>query len=205
MVGGAPRYLIVDDFLPAPVVAQLLGHALAHEADFVPTGVAREGSDVVDRQDRQSLRCCTGLGPIKSAFVDSIHARFAEFGAATGLSPFALAETETELTAHGDGHFYNLHVDSFTQANRAAQATDRMLSSVFYFHGAPQGFSGGELALHPFGGGEPVLIEPRHNRLVLFASISPHAVRPIVCPSGTFADSRFAVNCWLHRAKPRVQ
>jgi SM-20-related protein len=44
-----------------------------------------------------------------------------------------------------------------------------------------------------------VEIEPANDRLVFFPSWFPHEVLPVVCPSGRFEDSRFAVNFWIYR------
>jgi Rps23 Pro-64 3,4-dihydroxylase Tpa1-like proline 4-hydroxylase len=45
------------------------------------------------------------------------------------------------------------------------------------------------------------VLEPRNNRLIAFPSFVPHEVRRVACPSGEFADSRFAINVWLSRAR----
>jgi Rps23 Pro-64 3,4-dihydroxylase Tpa1-like proline 4-hydroxylase len=41
-------------------------------------------------------------------------------------------------------------------------------------------------------------VEPLHNSLVVFPAWLPHEVLKVSCPSGRFADSRFAINCWFH-------
>ena len=41
---------------------------------------------------------------------------------------------------------------------------------------------------------------PQANRLVVFPSEEFHEAMPVRCPSHAFADSRFAVTTWLHRA-----
>jgi SM-20-related protein len=46
-----------------------------------------------------------------------------------------------------------------------------------------------------------VAVEPEHNRLVAFPAFVPHEVVPISCPGNAFADRRFSINCWLHRAR----
>jgi hypothetical protein len=43
-------------------------------------------------------------------------------------------------------------------------------------------------------------IEPEYDTLVFFPSWSPHEVLPVHVPSGRFMDSRFDINCWIHRA-----
>jgi Rps23 Pro-64 3,4-dihydroxylase Tpa1-like proline 4-hydroxylase len=199
----AAPHLVIDNFLPEPQRVALLAHALRSEAAFVPAGEAIDGAPVTG-QGRIALRCALGLGDLRGSFEAAVHARFAEVCAAIGVAPFPLAHTETELVAHGDGGHFDLHHDTLTQRNRADFATDRVVSSVYYLHKEPHAFSGGELAIHPFGQGEPILIEPRGNRLVLFAAIAPHAVRAVNCPGAAFADWRFSVNCWLHRARPAV-
>ena len=36
------------------------------------------------------------------------------------------------------------------------------------------------------------------NRVVFFPSLLEHEVMEVTCPSGHFADSRFAINGWVH-------
>lgn len=196
----APKYAIIDHFLPDCLHAALLAYALANPAKFKPTSVRRAEAGVIDPGVRQSLRCADKLGPHEAAFSAQIHARLPDLCAAIGIAPVDVTETELELAAHGDGGFYKVHFDTFTQEARAAARTDRVVSAVYYFHRQPKGFSGGDLQLHRFGGGLADRVEPRDNRLLAFASIAPHEVLPIACPSGEFADYRFAINCWLHRA-----
>ena len=76
----------------------------------------------------------------------------------------------------------------------------RALSGVYYLHRAPKGFSGGALRFYAIGDANRFVdVEPVHNSLLVFPSWAPHEVMPISCPTGAFMDSRFAVNCWLHR------
>lgn len=83
-----------------------------------------------------------------------------------------------------------------------------MLSAVYYFHALPKGFSGGQLRLFRFGADHTaaqselanhVDLEPVRNSLIAFPSWAYHEVRPVSCPSGDFADFRFALNCWYCR------
>ena len=128
----------------------------------------------------------------------------------TGPPPTSL---QLELAAHGDGAFFAPHLDipvgSERQPLGASEGEDRIISAVYYFYSEPKGFTGGELRLLPLGplpeGAQPeptghTDIEPVRNSLVAFASWFPHEVRPIRCPSGRFADFRFALNCWYCRA-----
>jgi hypothetical protein len=83
---------------------------------------------------------------------------------------------------------------------RPGMTNYRVISAVYYFHRLPKSFSGGVLRIHPIGG-EPasfVDIEPANDKLIFFPSWVPHEVMPVVCPSGRFEDSRFALNCWVY-------
>jgi hypothetical protein len=44
-----------------------------------------------------------------------------------------------------------------------------------------------------------VEVEPNNDMLVFFPAWFPHEVMPVECLSGRFEDSRFAINCWIHR------
>jgi SM-20-related protein len=64
--------------------------------------------------------------------------------------------------------------------------------------------AGGALRLYAIGGEADqkfVDIEPLRNSLLMFPSWAPHEVMPVSCPSKRFIDSRFAINCWVHRKK----
>ncbi|MFM5916878.1 MAG: 2OG-Fe(II) oxygenase [Novosphingobium sp.] len=197
----APKCLIIDPFLGDDLHDALLAFALGEQDAFKPTTIRRGKDGVEDQAVRQSLRRQGGLGPFEGPFTAAVHARLPELCRALGVSPFEIAKTELELAAHGDGGFYKVHLDTFTQDARLAADTDRAISAVYYFHRQPKGFVGGDLQMHRFGGGLAERIEPADNRLAAFASIAPHEVLPIKCPSGRFEDYRFAVNCWLHRSR----
>jgi Rps23 Pro-64 3,4-dihydroxylase Tpa1-like proline 4-hydroxylase len=195
------RHLVIDQFLPPDLHDAVLAHALGNAARFAPSEVRPGARGYIDPDIRRSLVLDIGLGALEGAFQAAIAAQLDELCAGAGIAPFAIARSECELAAHGDGHFFRIHHDTLVEQGRTSTNTDRVLSLVYYFHRQPPGFSAGELAVYPFGGGEPVLIEPRDNRLVAFAAMTPHEVLPVRCPSGQFEDYRFAINCWLHRAR----
>jgi predicted 2-oxoglutarate/Fe(II)-dependent dioxygenase YbiX len=195
------KHLVIDDFLPAEDHAALLAFALANEAHFAPSEVRRGTQGYHAPDTRKSLLCGAPLGGLKDRFRAAILARNDELFAATGTPPFAVARCEIELAVHRDGCFFAGHQDTFTEESRAGTHSDRLVSAVWYFHAEPRRFSGGELAIYPFGEGEPDLIEPRDNRLVVFPSVAFHEVLPISCPGDAFADARFSINCWLRRAR----
>ena len=203
MAALIPRHAEIERFLTEDLAEAILAHAIAHEADFVPSQVVRAGHQAADATDRQSLRLPAGLGPHAAAFREAVLARLGDLCAASGLAPFEAADCELELAAHGDGAFYRPHVDTRTDAAAREEGLVRTLTLVWYAHRRPAGFTGGELAIYPFGGSEQpcAAITPHHNLLVAFASIVPHSVEPVACPSGRFTDYRFAVNCWVRRRR----
>lgn len=197
-----PPHEVIDGFLPADLHHGLLAHALAHEADFVPTEVMQAGADHYEPGVRHSFTCNGGLGTLRDAYRTAVSAQAEALLAALGIPPCSLEPVELQLVAHRQGSFFRPHIDTFTQANRAGQKSDRVLTMVYYLHTQPRRFTGGEIALYPFGPGEPLLIEPCDNRLIAFPSFALHEVKPIATPDGDrFEDARFAVNCWLHRER----
>jgi SM-20-related protein len=195
-----PKYLVIDDFLPAAFHAELLAYALASQSEFAASEVIGGGTSVVDTSLRQSQICRKGLGPHKAAFKAAIRAKFEELPATLGMTSFTVSRIETQLIAHGDGAFYKRHIDTRVGTSRKSEITDRVLSMVYYFHQEPKRFSGGEIALCAFGpSNERIEIAPAQNRLVAFPSFVAHEVKQVSCPSKEYADSRFAINCWLHK------
>ena len=199
---GKFKFLIIDDFMPGSFVSDLLEYSLQHQASFVPTQVKHKGHDHTSYDKRISQVCSIGLGPFEEAFSGAIQGHLAQFFQALGVPPFAIACTELELVAHGDGGMFVPHLDTATDAHGRGDSTVRVLSAVYYFHRMPKHFTGGELVIHPIRNDAAIeVLQPVANRLVVFPSFAPHEVRKILCPSKDFADSRFSINCWLRRAR----
>ena len=196
-----PPHMVVKDAFGADMVDRLLAFAVACEAAFSDTRIGKQAK--VEKAVRSS-RVCTHFGPLQQELEEQFIGRMAAAVSALGLSAFALDSLSMELVAHGDGDFYNCHIDTFVGAGRPD--TDRVLTGVYYFHGRPRAFDGGELRLFsilpPEKGGTYVDIEPLNDSLLLFPAWVPHEVRRISCPGGGFAQSRFAINCWYRRQQP---
>jgi SM-20-related protein len=195
-----PPYLVLQDFLAEDNVAALLDYTLAREQTFQPTRVGRFEGGVSNPDVRVSLgmREFGEFGPILRSKLLAI---VPDIVAQLQATPVAKPRIELELVAHNDGAFYKRHIDTQTAAERK---DIRVISGVYYFHVEPKAFTGGALRLYAIGdqsGGTFVDIEPAQNTLLVFPSWAPHEVMPIRCPSGRFADSRFAINCWVHRSK----
>lgn len=194
-----PPYLVLRNFLDESTVAGLLDYALANEAVFKPTGVGRDRERVVKTHVRRSVSI-RDLGPFKPILKSKVLALVPDMVVRLRTTPVEAPRLELELVAHNEGAFYKRHIDTQTASDHKLL---RVLSGVYYFHAEPKAFSGGALRLYAIGGADApfVDIEPERNSLLVFPAWAPHEVMPISCPSGRFADSRFAVNCWVHKAK----
>lgn len=191
-------HLRIADFLNAEAHAALLAWTLQSESRFVPAQLA---GGLVKPEVRRAL-VLRDLGPLAAVFDARLREEAPRWAAALRSTPFTTTEVELELAAHNDGAHFTLHSDTYSRAEVARG--DRMLSAVYYFHRQPRRFEGGALRLHRLGAepGDPGLdIAPDDNSLVVFPSWGPHEVMPVRCPSGAFADARFAVNCWIYRAR----
>lgn len=194
----------IDGFMGQAMVARLLDLALARQAEFVATKVGNGSKRSVNPAIRTSL-LLRDFGDLRAELVTRFSAILDEAVQALRLSPIRLHSLELELVAHGDGAFYSEHIDTFT--GQADAVSDRALSGVYYFHRQPKGFSGGELRLYAIapngvnGVRQFIDIPPGPDTFVLFPAWAPHEVRPVCCPSGAFADSRFAINCWYRNRR----
>jgi Rps23 Pro-64 3,4-dihydroxylase Tpa1-like proline 4-hydroxylase len=189
--------VVIDDFLPAGLHDDLLAYALAQEGGFAPAAVRR---GAVDYSGRRRAWTRPDLGDLREPFREAIVRRLPQLFAGLGMESFQPALIEFELSAHRDGDFFRPHVDTYVRKQGGEGDTDRVVTAVYYFHAQPRGFTGGEFAIHPFGEGEPVVVEPKDNRLLAIPAFAIHEVRPIACPGNAFRSARFAVNVWLNRA-----
>lgn len=197
-----PKYCLIDDFLEPELLDRLRAHVVASEDSFKPTKVRDSGSSVRNDAARLSSKCALGLGSLKAIFADRLAQIAPRLFTELGVPPAPIADVETELVAHRDGAFFGPHIDTFVAADRTGEATDRLISTVFYFAFAGASFSGGELAIYPFASGSPpATVEPRNNRLVAFPSFVLHEVRRVSIPGNDFRDARFSINAWLHRSR----
>ena len=192
-----PRFMVVDDFLSAQEHDELLAYALVCEPQFQKGTVTTYEPDV-----RQNL--------VILNFGDSMHSRLLESRLLTwfpliartlDVPVFPLAQVESQLTAATDGYYFKKHSDE-------APEIPRVLTCLYYLHREPRGFAGGDLRLYDCieedggraGADTFTAVTPKANRLVVFPSDEFHEAMPVRCPSRAFADSRFAVTTWLHRA-----
>ena len=192
-------------FLPHRVIAgwlgeeqaeSLLSYAVSAEARFKPTKVSDNGKRHYDPTVRQS-RVLKDLGPFADLLRDKALALQPDLETAFGMARTSTKSTQIELVAHGDGGFYQSHIDTFT-GSEFTPGESRRLSLVYYLHRRPRRFAGGRLRLFDLVGQQTIDIEPAHDSLLAFPSFACHEVELVTCPGGSFADSRFAVNIWLN-------
>src|SRR5260370_150857 len=102
-----------------------------------------------------------------------------------GYKRFTPGRIELQATASNDGDYFRLHQDGGPDDTRE-------ITFVYFLHGEPRPFSGGELRIRSS------TVEPHGDTIVLFPSSYVHEVMPVRVPSGAFVDSRFTVNGWIH-------
>ena len=200
-------HLIFRNVLGADYVRSLLKYVIDRQADFQTGDMHNRltGERFVDPK----MRIASYLNDL-GAFGDPIRV-LVDAVAAPALKALNLIEPAVEpkeflITAYPDGGYIGEHIDTQTGPRRV-----RILSCVYYFAATPHRFSGGQLRLYGFpqrsaAGTEssrPPFVElaPETDSLIFFPSWLRHEVLPVRVPSGAWADSRFTINCWIHRAE----
>jgi Rps23 Pro-64 3,4-dihydroxylase Tpa1-like proline 4-hydroxylase len=194
---------VLDEFLAPQELETLTRFTLEHEAEFraselyspsAENGVInysyRRSRVLMDLADQQEMI----LGRIKSVLPQVLEK--------LGMDDFPITDVEVQITASNDGDFFLLHDDNGSEGVSA-----RRLTFVYFFHGEPRQFEGGELRIHDshLKEGEYVsdgtfeTIVPQQNRIVFFPCELQHEITTVNCPSQLFADSRFTLNGWLRR------
>lgn len=176
---------------------------LSKKADFVSSSL--RGGTVNEAVRKSSL--LYDLGPLKKVFKERVRNDLPEWIKTMRATSFPFQGSELEIVAHNDGAHFRFHTDTGINYLHDGRSR-RVLSGVYYFNREPKAFTGGQLRLFPigtrsedvYGDKEPecVVIEPEQNSFAIFPSWAPHDVARVTCESKAFADSRFAVNCWMH-------
>jgi SM-20-related protein len=195
-----PPYHIIENFFGQALIDQLIDYVLENQGRFEESTVgSSEGR--IDQEVRVSS-ILRDFGPLKAEVKSLFKAAFPVALEQLRMPDFELYGTEREIVAHGNGAFYNRHIDTFTGAG---EFSVRALTAVYYFHAQPKKFQGGEIRLLPLRNSEVdsayLDIDPINDRLLLFPSWVPHQVMPVITESVDFKDSRFAINCWYHKLR----
>ena len=197
-----PPFSVYRGFLNSTAHARLLAWAIENEAKFE---VSLVSGGRHDPSIRTSL-CVSDFGPLMAVFRQRLLDLAPTLIRDLQVTPFEPSRVELEMVANNEGAFFKRHIDTFTGNRR--QASDRMLSAVYYFHAEPKAFAGGVLRLYSLDTkaheGTFIDVQPEQNMLLAFPSWWAHEVLPVSCPSGRFSNSRFNVNCWVHRHSNRT-
>jgi len=187
---------VIADFLPDDEWQSLLGQVLASEARFRPSGTHDARADY-----RQSLVLNPPVDLVRPV-VDRVRSLMPQVLPVLRVSPIVVGAVEAQITASVDGSFFGVHTDA------GRDVPKRHLTYVYYFNRAPKGFTGGELRVYDdvvrngkLARAESFqMIDPVHNRIVLFWAKTMHEVMPVRVPARAFADARFTVNGWINAA-----
>lgn len=200
-----PRYLCIDELLGKEEHARLLAYALSREADFGSSSVIdAAGKFTVDEQFRRSATLHE-LEEVWALFEAPLRRLLPLVRRELGITWFPLGRIECQMAAHRQGDFFCRHND-----DGDALVADRRVTCVYYFHGQPKRFSGGDLKLYDrlvrggrveVGPGHVVVV-PEDNTAVFFASSTPHEVCPVSQASADFAASRFSITVWFRIGTP---
>lgn len=195
-------YVTLEGFL-RDAQQGLLEYAVAHEQEFSAATIVDDehGELVIDERLRRA-RVLTDLGDFRPKFEERLREALSPVLSQLKMEPFPVGEIEIQLTASGDGDFFRMHKDGDDQSTRE-------LSFVYFFHSEPRRYSGGELRIFDAevvdGREVPTdrsqILSPRQDVVVFFPSSNEHELLPVRVPSKSFADSRFTVNGWIHRAQ----
>jgi Rps23 Pro-64 3,4-dihydroxylase Tpa1-like proline 4-hydroxylase len=183
-----------DKFLSIEDKNSLLEFARSRASDFQPTSVTTNSPQYPDH--RNSLV----LYDVPDWMRDRVLALVPDVLNELNYPPFPISRVEAQLTAHNDNNYYKIHND-----NGCDQTNGRKLTFVYYFYQEPKRFTGGNLIIYgtKIQQNRPIktklfqVFEPVNNNIVFFLSSYLHEVRPVVCPSKAFEDSRFTVNGWI--------
>ncbi len=198
-VSAQPSYVRIEGFLTPAENEQILKYAVEHGDQFEAASVTTNDPDyriarVLHRIDESKWR---------NIVVNRLKVHLPHILKSLNLSEFPIQKIEIQLTASNDGDYFKVHSDS----GNGEEGT-RHLTFVYYLHRERKRFNGGELLLYSdnqsdadAGHSHPAeVIEPTNNVLVAFPSWTKHEVAVVRSASGEFADSKFTVNGWLHKA-----
>ena len=195
-------HVVLPGFLGTEMTQDLLLYVDERRAAFRPATIYGRHSEKarLDLRARNCLRLAD-MGPFKLLIKRAVERVLPDAIAALGILGVHAKIREIEMCAYGDATLFGPHIDTLKTGPQ------RIVSCVYYFFHEPRGFSGGELRFHGWQSLSPakepewmtIDVEPQCDSLTIFPSWLRHEVRPIVCPSGTWRDYRFAINCWGYR------
>jgi len=212
----APHF-IIDNFLSTIMAKQFLEESVKYKDKFIPADVGNSDTKYFDDcpackiqrnlnmlvKRRNDVLYLTHIEDLKnsilstgisSAINDLSFKQFIE----TTPSMFPIINNtdsiEVILSRHGMCDFYGWHTDN---TNDPILMKRRVITIIYYFNTEPQKFTGGELILAYPTIATQKIIEPKHNRAIIFLSHTVHCVNTVKLESDNFIDGRFAINYWV--------
>jgi len=217
-----PReHIIIDNFLPAGVAKQCLEEAVSLEKFYKPAKVFMMDDKLDDCSDCQKLvqltRKMTRENDIvymddtfenkrnDSVILSSLHFEIQRPETRSIIEKMggmfkiikSVTNSETILSRYGMCDFYDWHYDIIPE-----NLGRRILTIAYYFNKEPPTFVGGELLIAGDTIDDVKIIEPKHNRAVIFeSSAALHSVNYTKL-NGSFEEGRFSANFWLGFTSP---
>jgi len=198
---SAAAVLCWDDFASSTDRDALYEHICASASDYEPSRVSYGGAAdrEIDEIHRKSM--VNSDDPwIRERMLPQLAAPIGVARRFYGIERIPPGRMQLQVTASGAGDFFALHCDDGNPEQFA-----RMLTFVFYLHGKPRRFSGGDLRVFDsqrvqgifLAATTHVAIEPRDNRLIIFPSDRYHEVMRVDGATPAFGDRRITVNGWM--------
>jgi Rps23 Pro-64 3,4-dihydroxylase Tpa1-like proline 4-hydroxylase len=194
--------VVLDEFLAPQELEELIAYTLQREAEFQSSELVSPSGEpgMIDSDHRRS-RVLMDLGKHEKIILDRIRGVLPRVLDQLGIEQFPVTQVEAQITASNDGDFFRAHSDDSEEI-----IASRRITFVYFFHGEPRQFDGGELRLHDsYGKGREQVssgtyqtVVPQQNQIVFFPCSVQHEITPVRSESRSFADSRFTLNGWLH-------
>lgn len=192
-----PDYVQLDNFLSEEDYQKLLKMTLANQDKFFPSEVINHES----KYRESYILLPQHFVEFHELLTHQLLSARPNVIQQLKIPMFLVSHLEMQITAHLHGGYYKIHQDV-----DAGKAGNRRLTYVYYFYQEPKPFYGGDLRLYEtkIQGNHGIIqerfisIEPRNNSIIFFDSRCKHEVLPVYCPSQKSADSRFALNGWIH-------
>jgi len=191
-----------QNLLTQPQVQEVLDFLIANENNFVTATIVKAGEAAASVDERlRKAKTLDDLGRFGPLISDALKERLAPALQRLGHPAFPVGRIELQATASNDGDYFRLHPD-------AEPGDTREISFVYFLYRLPRRFSGGELRIFKTRVADGQIaradhshtISPRHGTLIFFPALNQHEVLPVRAPTRQFADSRFTINGWIHRA-----
>lgn len=192
------RSVMYEEFLSPQELRNLEHYVRVRQRDFKVSEIFDPGDE---HASYRRSRVLLDAGPFHAMFSARLLFYLSRILQALHHPAFEVKRIESQITASNDGDYFRMHND-----NTHANWPSREITYVYFFHREPKPFTGGELVLYdmpPDGEDLSACVErrrvtPQQNAIIFFQSSTLHEILPVHCPTGSFDNSRFTLNGWLH-------